>query len=271
MSSYYISPSGNDTTGDGSSGNPWQTLAKAYTASASGDTIVCKDGTYTFASATMADRTIQAENDGLAIFDGGGANVNWNLSGTIAIAGLRCQDALHSSILNCIFQFGTGAVGSFSNCTFGRDLYCQADGALSVGGMIGSVFATPTSLAISGCVFDDIRQTGSNSSAIVMAKCDCTITNNIFSFRTAVTPAKYAFVQKSGTFSVKNCILKNDSGATVNLSSGTVGITYTDMYNMTGTTAGTGNITSDPLFIDAAGGDFHLAQTSPCRGTGTQP
>lgn len=39
MATKYISTTGNDTTGDGSLGNPWATLDKAYAACASGDTV----------------------------------------------------------------------------------------------------------------------------------------------------------------------------------------------------------------------------------------
>jgi SH3-like domain-containing protein len=47
-STYYISPSGNDTTGDGSNGNPWQTLYKACeSVTSSGDIIHVNPGTYT--------------------------------------------------------------------------------------------------------------------------------------------------------------------------------------------------------------------------------
>jgi hypothetical protein len=42
----FISPSGNNTTGNGSIGNPYQTLARAVTAVSSGGTIFVNDGTY---------------------------------------------------------------------------------------------------------------------------------------------------------------------------------------------------------------------------------
>jgi len=43
---YYISPTGNDETGDGSSEKPWYNLAVAYAAAQPGDHIVCRGGTY---------------------------------------------------------------------------------------------------------------------------------------------------------------------------------------------------------------------------------
>ncbi len=80
---YYISPSGNDSTGTGATGTPWLTLSKALSTMAGGDTLICKDGTYTGDNNAMSDSTvlppngtsgawtiIKAEHDGAAIFDG---------------------------------------------------------------------------------------------------------------------------------------------------------------------------------------------------------
>ena len=46
MADIYVSPTGDDTNGDGSSSNPYQHIYKAIDASADGDTIICKSGTY---------------------------------------------------------------------------------------------------------------------------------------------------------------------------------------------------------------------------------
>ena len=43
---YYISPDGNDNTGDGSEARPWFNIAVAYAKAQAGDHIVCKGGTY---------------------------------------------------------------------------------------------------------------------------------------------------------------------------------------------------------------------------------
>ncbi|MEP1890950.1 MAG: MBG domain-containing protein, partial [Cyclobacteriaceae bacterium] len=44
----FVSPSGDDTTGDGTEENPYATLSKAYSEAVSGDTIFIKAGTYTY-------------------------------------------------------------------------------------------------------------------------------------------------------------------------------------------------------------------------------
>src|SRR4051812_41302908 len=43
---YFISPSGSDVTGNGTSASPWATPAFAYGQMASGDTLTLKNGTY---------------------------------------------------------------------------------------------------------------------------------------------------------------------------------------------------------------------------------
>ncbi len=85
-STYYISPTGDDSSGTGSSVLPWATLSKGMTSIKGGDTLICKDGTYTgyvnsiyFGGTgnqfppfgTSSNYTIvKAEHDGEAIFDG---------------------------------------------------------------------------------------------------------------------------------------------------------------------------------------------------------
>ena len=43
---YYISPEGNDSTGDGSFANPWYNIAKAVSVAQAGDVIFCRGGRY---------------------------------------------------------------------------------------------------------------------------------------------------------------------------------------------------------------------------------
>lgn len=43
---YYVSPTGNDTTGDGSQGSPWASIQTAFNRAADDDTIMAEPGTY---------------------------------------------------------------------------------------------------------------------------------------------------------------------------------------------------------------------------------
>lgn len=55
---YYISPSGNDITGEGSFDQPWYNLSKAVAVSEAGDTVHCRGGVYNF------DQTIRLSTSG---------------------------------------------------------------------------------------------------------------------------------------------------------------------------------------------------------------
>ncbi len=64
---YYISPSGNDETGDGSKENPWYNLAVAYAKVEAGDHIVCRGGTYKISKyGTDGKLTIRMTKNGTA-------------------------------------------------------------------------------------------------------------------------------------------------------------------------------------------------------------
>ncbi len=62
-----------------------------------------------------------------------------------------------------------------------------------------------------------------------------------------------------------NSILWNDSPDEIYIYSGSVTATYSDIQ---GGWPGIGNISSDPLFVDAGSGDYHLQYNSPCIDTG---
>jgi len=99
---YYISPSGNDLTGNGSTGNPWKSFSKAFGEMSAADTLILKDGTYSIATgtgvinisgtgsaqppsgtSTSAMTIIQAENLGGSILDGTGAGTGASTNASI--------------------------------------------------------------------------------------------------------------------------------------------------------------------------------------------
>ncbi|MEP7255326.1 MAG: hypothetical protein ABI666_06090, partial [Ferruginibacter sp.] len=64
---YYISPTGNDATGNGSAANPWKTLAKATsTVTTVGDIIHVNAGTYTETQSLNLAKGVSVEGDGAA-------------------------------------------------------------------------------------------------------------------------------------------------------------------------------------------------------------
>lgn len=68
------------------------------------------------------------------------------------------------------------------------------------------------------------------------------------------------------TIAITNCILWAATAATIRSFGDSPTVTYS---NVQGGYAGTGNINADPLFINAAGGNYRLQFTSPCLNTGS--
>ncbi len=89
-----------------------------------------------------------------------------------------------------------------------------------------------------------------------------TVTNCTFSGNTATSGG--AIGQHNSTTTVKNSIMWGNSSA-VWVQSGSAPATYSDIQ---GGYSGTGNINADPLFVDAANGDYSLDANSPCVDTG---
>ncbi|MHC4642173.1 MAG: right-handed parallel beta-helix repeat-containing protein, partial [Planctomycetota bacterium] len=149
------------------------------------------------------------------------------------------------TVTNCIFNgsgHNCGMLNSQSNptitnCVFIRNRQC---GIASYGG----------SLILTNCLFGD------NDWAIFIDYCDPIIRNC--------------------TFSRNNRAIEYDGGATAALTNCIVWENtepfYADTINYScvqgSWDTGTGNITEDPLFVDASNGDYHLLEESPCIDTG---
>ncbi len=160
MAIYYVRKGGNDGTGDGSTGNPWLTVAKALTVVASGDTVNIGDGTYAennggflnLNRAFVSYVTFQAEN--LAQ----GAVTITNTSGTIptivnaSAAYMRFKYITFTAIAgsNSALRINNACDHfDFQNCTFtpvdsaAATLYCADASTWNV-----------SNLAFSNCVFN---------------------------------------------------------------------------------------------------------------------
>ena len=82
-----------------------------------------------------------------------------------------------------------------------------------------------------------------------------------------------AFFDPDGQVSLRNCIVWGNTaargvGAADQISSGSGGTTLASYCNIQGGWSGTANINADPLFVNAAAGEYQLRPTSPCKNTG---
>lgn len=83
MATIYVATTGSDTTGTGSSGNPYATPGKAAGVKANGDTVIINPGTYTVTTST-ANVSNGCINDNVSGSDGGYTN-KWIGVGTVII------------------------------------------------------------------------------------------------------------------------------------------------------------------------------------------
>lgn len=89
----YVSPTGSNTNA-GTAESPWGTVAYALTNAAAEEHIVLLDGEYTEALRVTVDgRTVRAQNDGRAIFDGGAATVPCRVNANdVTVEGIHCRN-----------------------------------------------------------------------------------------------------------------------------------------------------------------------------------
>ena len=118
---YYISPTGDDTTGDGTDENPWATLHKAFGEMVGGDTLILKDGVYIGENNMMdnnhklpigsddAYTIVKAENVGEAIIDGENVRVPVSIS---EVSYIVFEGIIFKSSSESVFSIIGGVGGS---------------------------------------------------------------------------------------------------------------------------------------------------------------
>lgn len=110
---YYISPSGNDATGTGAIGNPWQTLYKACTSvTTTGDIIHVNAGTYTETSQCLLSVGVSIEGDGITSILKNNITTDWISLLLLSSASEATDGNQHISNVKFDGQFTTGATGS---------------------------------------------------------------------------------------------------------------------------------------------------------------
>ncbi len=182
-----------------------------------------------------------------------------------------------AAVLRCVFYdnegFNGGAVASvvYNNNT-GTLLFadCVFDGNLATG-FGGAVYNQRTTPLLINCtitgnqVISKEYGFGGGMYSTNFARpllVNCTIADN-------TAEDSGGGVHSSGLFTLSsliNCIVRANTGGQV--TDANDGITWVDYSNVEGGWPGIGNIDTDPLFVDAANGDYRLSAGSPCIDAG---
>lgn len=300
----YVSAAANGSANGSSWANAKTDLAAAVTGARTGDEVWVAAGTYgpielrngvriiggfagtesaTSASNPVANRTIISgggtsrcvtgvNNDASAVLRGFSIR-----SGFVAMpntgAGMFLENS-NATIINCEFsnnkaEVAGGAVANwvgsptFVGCTF-RD----NDGGLGGGAVLNRRLGKPSFV---NCLF--FRNKAMEGGAVASFEGEPTFTNCTFGQNTASVKSGGAVFDNQGRAKFRNCILWGN----VAVESGTQAIFNNPTLDRVSSLVncavqdgwpGVGNISADPLFVNAARGDYRLQAGSPCRNAG---
>ena len=279
---------------------PYTTIQRGIDVAKTGETVIVRDGIYSAGIDFKGKRiTVKSENGPRnCIIDGGGSTqgiifqsgetAETRLEGlTIrncrattdspqgaAGGGIACYNS-SPTITNCTISGNTALAGggiyllgsssTFTNCTI------SGNTAPVCGGIDLEWGDTPTSPTFINCIISGNTATHLNSfpdsgmgGGICSFDVYATITNCTISGNTALVGGGISCADYS-SLTITNSILWNDSPQEIYVIyvDGTTSpvVNYSDIK---GGYTGIGNINSDPLFVNAAAGDFHLQVGSPC-------
>jgi hypothetical protein len=292
----YVSETGSDTHGDGSSGNPYRSIQYAIDASISGDSIIVEHGTYIenvlmhAKSVTLASRFLHTGDTvdiHQTIIDGDSAShvvhfsycespaglIGFTIQNGCAYvgAGIRCRhsDPLishnfvqNNHVTSTHGENGAGIYLFYSDATVSRNIIRDNIG--------NGMFVFRHAPLINNNIITG--NTATFGAGVYCAETEARLINNIIAENTGNSQGGVWISSWGPQTILSNNIIRDNPLPEIHTDSIPPLVTY---CNIDEETDGEGNINADPLFRNPAAGDFHLMSTacgdaydSPCIDAG---
>jgi hypothetical protein len=306
---YYVRMTGNDANNGTSAATAYKTIDKAANSAHAGDTIYVGAGVYAGSDLTPTNNGTLAspivcigDTTGAFTGDAGvvefqkqvnlGAKDYWQLIGltidnnagkygiiTTGTLGLVVQNCTISGVINAVEITGT-TTGTISGCTiFGcsdNGIDISASGASSIitisncilkSNTKSGLYAKKATVTATNCLITGNAQHGiwdDNDAATIVNIWNCTISDN----------SQEGLKVSGGTTTIKNCAVTYNATKGLSKAGGTLNTSYNDVYsnttgNYNGVSAGTGDISSDPKYLDRTNGDYSIYRGSPMTDAAT--
>jgi hypothetical protein len=183
-------------------------------------------------------------------------------------AGIYCKDSASPSILDNIIIGNSGESGGGIFCIHAEPVIMgnTITGNTAVtGGGIHCDNCDP--LIVNNFIFDN--HTTASGGGIYCFSCSPVMISNTITGNTAASGRGGGIAGNNFQSPIVNSIVwENDAPSGSEIGLGTYDDPSVTFCDVKGGWSGTGNIDSDPLFIDPNGNDFHLTFNSPCRASG---
>jgi len=267
---FYVATNGSDSANGLTWATAKQTIQSAVNLTQAGDSVLVSNGVYATGGQVTPGGSLLCRvviPSGITVRSVNGAGVT-TINGAVNSSTVTNGDGA----VRCVC-FGANAVLSGFTLTNGHtrgssgDMYTEQRG--------GAVYCADTSCVVSNCIL-----TGCSGNSWGGAAEGCTLINCLIAGNWAgsggggadsstminCTIAGNAGSTGSGTegCTLENCIVYANTGGGLNFNSGS--LNYCCTTPAPG--SGVGNTASDPKFVNAAAGNFHLQATSPCKDAG---
>jgi len=272
---FYVATNGSDAANGLAWATARQTIQGAVNLTQAGDTVLVSNGVYATGGGIAptlsgSNRVVITNNITVQSVNGAAVTIIKGLKGGTYSQGdsVRCVYMINGGTLSGFtLTNGCTASGSWDDCggginfgavfggggpagTGGTALNCVITGCAAKWGGGGVIYGTLVNCLVTG---NSTPSTAGGAYAVNMV--NCTVAGNS------------AGASDGGTYggALNNCIVYSNSAP--NYPNRDDGCTFNNSCT-TPAAGGTGNITSNPQFVNAAAGNFRLQATSPCIGTG---